>query len=73
MGVEITYPPLAHLPRSMVRHRSLQNGNSGSSLSTSLRQVGHRKLRIFFLGISKTGASCEVLHSSPASHPVPRA
>ena len=52
-GVEITYPPLAHLPRSIVRHRSLQNGNSGSSFRTSLRQVGHRKLFSFFLAIKQ--------------------
>ncbi len=29
-GEEITYAPLAHCPRSIVRHRSLQKGNSGS-------------------------------------------
>ena len=34
-----------------MRQRSLQNGKSGSFFNTSLRQVGHRKLRIFFLGI----------------------
>lgn len=34
-----------------MRQRSEQKGNSGSSRSTILRQVGHRKLRTFFRGI----------------------
>jgi hypothetical protein len=45
IGVEITYPPLAHLPRSIKRQRSLQKGNPGSERKTILRQVGQRKLR----------------------------
>lgn len=49
MGDDILYSPLAHLPRSIVRQRSLQKGNSASDLSTSLRQIGQRKLMIFFL------------------------
>src|SRR5215469_6904656 len=44
----MTYPPRAHLPRSMVRQRSLQKGNSGSPARTSFLQVGHRKLRVRF-------------------------
>lgn len=72
MGVEITYPPLAHLPRSIVRHLSLQNGNSGSVLNTSLRQVGHRKLRIFFLGISKSRYVTQNTGFEVFSHLAPR-
>src|SRR5579872_3961209 len=45
-GDEITYAPLAHLPRSIRRQRSLQNGNSGSLLFTGFLQVGHRNFRV---------------------------
>lgn len=41
-GVEITYFSDAQLPRSMSRHRSLQNGIFGSSNRTSLLQMGQR-------------------------------
>jgi len=47
-GVEITYAPLAHLPRSMTRQRSLQNGNSASVRRTIFLQIGQRRLRVFF-------------------------
>jgi len=40
-GVEITYFPDAQFPRSIVRHRSLQNGNSGSPGATSFLHAGH--------------------------------
>src|SRR5437660_652831 len=50
-GDEITYPPLAHLPRSAVRHRGLQNGNSGSVLFTAFLQIGHWSLRLRLLGM----------------------
>jgi hypothetical protein len=45
-GDEITYAPLAHLPRSMVRHRSLQKGNSASLLFTGFLQIGQRRLTV---------------------------
>ena len=47
----MTYPPLAHLPRSIMRQRSLQNGYSGSLCRTILRQVGQRRLRTDFFAI----------------------
>jgi hypothetical protein len=43
-GDEITYSPLAHLPRSMSRQRSLQNGKSGSFARTAFLQMGQRSL-----------------------------
>ena len=52
IGDEITYPPLAHLPRSITRQRSLQNGNSGSEANTIFLQVGQRRLRTDFFGIA---------------------
>ena len=45
-GDGITYWPLAHLPRSMVRQRSLQKGNSGSELFTGFLQIGQRNLTV---------------------------
>ena len=51
IGVEITYPPLAHFPRSISRQRSLQKGKCSEPASTSVRQVGQRSDRAFFLGI----------------------
>src|SRR5262249_61713086 len=47
-GDEITYAPLAHFPRSIWRHRSLQKGKSGSCFLTALRQTGQRTLRVRF-------------------------
>jgi len=44
-GDEITYAPLAHLPRSMVRQRGLQKGNSASLIFTGFLQMGHFSLR----------------------------
>ena len=41
-GEEITYCPLAHLPRSMVRQRSLQKGKSASPFLTGFLQIGQR-------------------------------
>ena len=41
-GAGITYAPLAHLPRSMKRQRSLQKGKSGSVVFTVFRQMGQR-------------------------------
>src|SRR6201993_1549150 len=46
-GEEITYWPLAHLPRSMRRQRSLQKGKSGSALLTGFLQIGQRSLTVF--------------------------
>src|SRR5450631_407397 len=47
----------------MVRQRSLQNGNSGSLFSTSLRQIGQRRLRSAFLGMvdKLSVVSCRLL------------
>src|ERR1700719_4616744 len=50
-GDEITYPPLAHLPRSMRRQRSLQKGKSGSELLTDFLQIGQRSLTVRFRGM----------------------
>ena len=43
-GDEITYPPLAHLPRSIRRQRSLQKGKSGSVAFVGFLQIGQRSL-----------------------------
>ena len=43
-GDEITYFPLAHLPRSIRRQRSLQKGKSASLLVTGFLQVGQLSL-----------------------------
>jgi hypothetical protein len=45
-GDEITYAPLAHLPKSIRRQRSLQNGNSASPLLTGFLQIGHRRFKV---------------------------
>src|SRR3981081_3296638 len=50
-GDLITYAPLAHLPRSMVRQRSLQKGNSASVLFTVFLQIGQRSLTARLRGI----------------------
>src|ERR1700732_374135 len=50
-GDEITYPPLAHLPRSITRQRSLQKGKSGSELLTDFLQIGQRSLTVRFRGM----------------------
>lgn len=50
-GDEITYAPLAHLPRSMMRQRSLQKGKSASVLFTAFLQMGQRSLRVRLRGI----------------------
>ena len=47
----MTYLPLAHLPRSIMRQRSPQNGYSGSLARTILRHAGHRKLGADFFTI----------------------
>jgi hypothetical protein len=51
IGVEITYPPLAHLPRSISRQRSLQKGKSFDPARTRVRQLGQRNDLTFFLVI----------------------
>src|ERR1019366_677882 len=43
-GDEITYAPLAHLPRSIRRQRSLQKGKSASADFTGFLQIGQRSL-----------------------------
>jgi hypothetical protein len=53
IGVEIIYPPLAHLPKSMTRQRSLQKGKFSSPATTSFRHVGQRRESGFFFGINK--------------------
>jgi hypothetical protein len=40
VGEEITYAPLAHLPKSISRQRSLQKGKSGSVFPTGFLQTG---------------------------------
>src|SRR5258708_16827375 len=60
-GVEITYFPLAHLPRSMVRQRSLQNGKLSSPASTSLRQTGQRNERVLFLPMTSENPGHQVV------------
>jgi len=52
IAVEITYLPLAHLPRSIRRQRSLQKGKFSFSRSTRVRQVGQRSDGVFFRGIA---------------------
>src|SRR4029077_14067869 len=55
-GDEITYAPLAHLPRSIRRQRSLQKGKSVSVAFVGFLQIGHRslmgRLRGIFGGLS---------------------
>lgn len=51
-GEEITYSPLAHLPRSIRRQRSLQKGNSESELFTGFLQIGQRRLMERLRGIA---------------------
>lgn len=50
-GAEITYSPLAHLPKSMMRQRSLQNGKSGSVPFTTFLQMGHPSFAVRFRGM----------------------
>ena len=50
-GDEITYWPLAHFPRSMMRQRALQKGKSGSVLLTDFLQMGQRSLTVRLRGI----------------------
>jgi hypothetical protein len=45
-GDEMTYSPLAQLPRSMVRQRALQKGKSPSVLLTSFLQMGQRNFAV---------------------------
>jgi len=40
-GDETTYWPLAHLPKSISRHRSLQKGKSSDAFATGFLHVGH--------------------------------
>src|SRR5258708_29744350 len=60
-GVEITYFPVVHLPRSMVRQRSLQNGKVSSPASTSLRQTGQRNERFFFFAMTSENPGHQVV------------
>src|SRR4029077_6795395 len=53
-GDEMTYPPLAHLPRSIRRQRSLQKGNSASLLVTCFLQMGHFSLILRAMWLSYT-------------------
>src|SRR5215467_5935419 len=48
-GELILYAPLAHLPKSIFRQRSLQKGKSSSLSVTIVRQVGHRRIFFFVL------------------------
>src|SRR6202030_3671146 len=59
-GDEITYAPLAHLPRSIRRQRSLQKGKSASSAFAGFLQIGQRSLMgrlLDILVIAETGLS----------------
>src|SRR5271170_20580 len=52
MGEDILYAPLAHLPRSILRQRSLQKGKSSSAAVTMVLQVGQRRtMARFALGL----------------------
>jgi len=55
-GDETTYPPLAHLPRSISRQRSLQKGKSASPAFAGFLQIGQRSLmeRLPAIGDYKT-------------------
>ena len=48
MGELMTYPPEAHLPRSITRQRSEQKGKSSLPASTMVLQVGQRSVFSFF-------------------------
>jgi len=50
-GDEITYPPLAHLPKSIRRHRSLQKGKSASAVFVGFLQMGQRSLMELLRGM----------------------
>ena len=50
-GDEITYAPLAHLPRSIKRQRSLQKGKSASAAFAGFLQIGQRSLMVRLRGI----------------------
>ncbi len=60
-GDEITYAPLAHLPRSISRQRWLQNGNSGSLACTDFLHVGHRNWEARFRGMCSDNPGYEVV------------
>jgi len=47
-GELMTYPPLAHLPRSITRQRFEQKGKSSLPASTIVLHVGHRSVFSFF-------------------------
>jgi len=49
-GEDTTYFPLAHLPRSMSRQRSLQKGKSSAPTATLLLQIGHFTLTLRLRG-----------------------
>ena len=52
-GEEITYPPLAHFPRSMVRHRvAAERELRHRCLLPAFLQIGQRSLMVRFRGIS---------------------
>jgi len=68
-GDEMTYPPLAHFPRSMVRQRSLQKGKSGFFPATAFLQTGHRSFGARLRTITKLYAGLhadETLVQSPS-------
>jgi len=49
-GEEMTYCPLAHLPRSIVRQCPLQKGKSRFALVTGFLQIGQRSLARLGMG-----------------------
>src|SRR6266536_6541973 len=52
-GDETTYCPLAHLPRSINRQRSLQKGKSSADFVTAFLQIGHLSLSLGWPGTSQ--------------------
>lgn len=49
-GEDTTYFPLAHLPRSISRQRSLQKGKSSAPTETFCLHVGHFTWTLRFRG-----------------------
>src|SRR5580704_11385384 len=67
-GDEITYAPLAHLPRSIRRQRSPQKGKSASSAFAGFLQIGQRSLMgrlLDILFIAETGLARLVRRGKP--------
>jgi hypothetical protein len=57
----MTYPPLAHLPKSITRQRSEQNGKSSLPASTIALQFGQRNIFNLF-AIPSSQNQCQSQH-----------